>query len=67
MGTGDSFICEIIIQPCIIVKFTTEPGVPYSVSIAAVNRAGLGEISTGIFFTQQLGKLLSLNTRLYTS
>ena len=32
-----------------------EPGVPYSVSIAAVNRAGLGEISTNIVFTRELG------------
>ena len=30
---------------------------PYSVSIAAVNRAGLGELSTVITFTQELSKL----------
>ena len=31
-----------------------EPGVPYDVSIAAVNRAGLGEFSVFIHFTQEL-------------
>ena len=32
------------------------PGVPYNVSIAAVNRAGPGEFSVFIHFTKELGK-----------
>ena len=32
-----------------------EPGVPYNVSIAAVNRAGMGEVSAMITFTRELG------------
>ena len=38
---------------CIIV----EPGVPYNVSIAAVNRAGSGEVTASIHFTRELGTL----------
>ena len=34
----------------------TEPGVPYNVSIAAVNRAGPGEFSLSIYFTRELCK-----------
>ena len=32
-----------------------ESGVPYNVSIAAVNRAGMGEVSAMILFTRELG------------
>ena len=39
----------------VIVVNTPEPGVPYNVSIAAVNRAGPGEFSVSIYFTRQLG------------
>ena len=41
----------------IIVLYSLEPGVPYHVGVAAVNRAGLGEISTTINFTRELSKL----------
>ena len=34
--------------------FSTAAGVPYNVSIAAVNRAGLGEITVLIHFTREL-------------
>ena len=37
------------------VVYTAEPGVPYNVSIAAVNRAGMGEVSAMILFTRELG------------
>ena len=37
-----------------------EPGVPYNVSIAAVNRAGLGAINGMILFTRELGKMMHL-------
>ena len=33
-----------------------EPGVPYHVRVAAVNRAGQGEIRTTINFTRELSK-----------
>ena len=36
-----------------------EPGVAYSVSIAAVNRAGLGAINVMILFTRELGKTIT--------
>jgi hypothetical protein len=35
------------------------PGVPYNVSIAAENGAGLGEFSALVYFTQELGMVLS--------
>jgi hypothetical protein len=31
------------------------PGVPYNTSIAAVNRAGIGEFTSFVNFSQQLG------------
>ena len=36
-----------------------EPGVAYNVSIAAVNRAGLGAINAMILFTRELGKTIT--------
>ena len=38
--------------------FITEPGVPYNVSIAAVNRAGPGEFSVSIYFTRELSNVI---------
>ena len=32
-----------------------EAGVPYNVSIAAVNRAGEGQLTMLLFFTKELG------------
>ena len=34
--------------------YCVEPGVPYRVSVAAVNRAGLGETNTKVLFTKEL-------------
>ena len=41
-----------------ITYFVLEPGVPYSVSITAVNRAGTGERSMAIIFTRELSKCI---------
>ena len=41
---------------CSILSILSVPGVPYNVSIAAVNRAGPGEFSVFIHFTKELGK-----------
>jgi hypothetical protein len=38
-----------------MLEITTVPGIPYNVSVAAVNQAGQGEFSVIIHFTQQLG------------
>ena len=35
--------------------FTVVPGVPYNVSIAAANDAGIGELISFVYFTQELG------------
>ena len=44
-----------MIANTIYVQYCTDAGVPYSVSIAAVNRAGPGEFSVFIHFTRELG------------
>jgi hypothetical protein len=51
LGTKHSYLlcrCNLAVLPLV-------PGVPYNVSIAAVNRAGQGELSTFILFTRELG------------
>ena len=43
--------------------FISGAGVPYNVSIAAVNRAGPGEFSVFIHFTRELGMFVKKVTR----
>jgi hypothetical protein len=38
------------------------PGVPYSVTIAAVNKAGAGEFNEVIHFTRQLGTYIIMGS-----
>ena len=42
------------------IKHPLDPGIPYSVSVAAVNSAGIGEIDSEIGFTKEEGKLYSI-------
>ena len=35
-----------------------EAGVPYNISVAAVNSKGVGELTSRISFTRELGKLV---------
>ena len=44
----------------VIELFTVVPGVPYNVSIAAANDAGIGELISFVYFTQELGMLVNL-------
>ena len=43
--------------------FISGAGVPYNVSIAAVNRAGPGDFSMFIHFTRELGMFMKKVTR----
>ena len=46
---------------CIIIHFyITEAGVPYNVSIAAINAKGEGNLTSIIIFTRELGMIILL-------
>ena len=40
------------------ILFFTVPGVPYNVSIGAVNMAGLGVLNANIYFTKELSMII---------
>ena len=55
LGKYIHFIIDSCYYQRLIYNYNTEAGVPYNVSIAAVNRAGPGEFSVFIHFTRELG------------
>ena len=47
------------------IDYVVVAGVPYNVSVAAVNMAGTGRLSFKVVFTRELGEVFQTNNAMY--